>query len=44
MSGLLEAQAERVMSAYPALSFQPVTLEADEQGANWARLEGVRAG
>lgn len=44
MSGLLEAQAERVMSAYPALSFQPVALEADEQGANWARLEGVHAG
>ena len=44
MSGLLEAQAERVMRAYPALSFQPVALEADEQGANWARLEGVRAG
>jgi ribosomal protein L11 methyltransferase len=44
MSGLLEAQAERVMNAYPGLSFRPVALEADEQGARWARLEGVRAG
>ncbi len=43
MSGLLEAQADRVMRAYPSLSFSPVALEADEQGARWARLEGVRA-
>ena len=42
MSGLLEAQAVSVMKAYPALSFAPVAVEADEQGARWARLEGVR--
>lgn len=43
MSGLLEAQAEEVMAAYPALIFVPPVLEADEQGANWARLEGSLA-
>ena len=44
MSGLLEEQAVGLMKAYPALSFAPVAVEADEQGARWARLEGVRAG
>jgi ribosomal protein L11 methyltransferase len=44
MSGLLEAQADAVMAAYPALTFRPVVTEADEQGANWVRLEGVRDG
>lgn len=43
MSGLLEAQAEEVMAAYPGLIFVPPVLEADEQGANWARLEGSLA-
>jgi ribosomal protein L11 methyltransferase len=44
MSGLLEAQASAVMNAYPALAFRPVVLEADEQGAQWARLEGFHGG
>ena len=44
MSGLLEDQATAVMDAYPTLVFQPVALEADEQGGCWARLEGVRSG
>lgn len=44
MSGLLEDQAPTVMDAYPMLVFEPVVLQADEQGGRWARLEGVRAG
>lgn len=40
MSGLLADQADEVMAAYPQLKFLPVALEADEQGAHWARLEG----
>jgi ribosomal protein L11 methyltransferase len=42
MSGLLEDQAQAVIDAYPTLAFEPVVLEADEQGGRWARLEGVR--
>lgn len=42
MAGLLEDQAESVMAAYPTLAFEPVVLEADEQGGRWARLVGVR--
>lgn len=44
MSGLLAAQADEVMAAYPGLSFLPVAVEADDQGAEWARLEGWRTG
>ncbi|MGE0625979.1 MAG: 50S ribosomal protein L11 methyltransferase [Pseudomonadales bacterium] len=42
LSGLLAAQADAVMAAYPALAFLPVVCEADEQGRRWARLEGRR--
>ena len=40
MSGLLEAQAEEVMAAYPGLVFAPAVFEVDEQGVRWTRLEG----
>lgn len=40
LSGLLEAQADAVMAAYPMLEFLPVAGEADEQGRRWVRLEG----
>ena len=42
MAGLLEDQAPAVMAAYPTLEFQPLVLDADEQGGRWARLEGAR--
>lgn len=44
MAGLLEDQAQAVMAAYPSLSFEPLVLEADEQGGRWARLVGARTG
>jgi len=44
MSGLLEAQANAVMDAYPTLTFRPVVTETDEPGAEWVRLEGMREG
>jgi len=40
LSGILEAQADAVMTAYPMLAFLPVVCEADDQGTRWVRLEG----
>ncbi|MGD8418150.1 MAG: 50S ribosomal protein L11 methyltransferase [Pseudomonadales bacterium] len=42
LSGMLEYQVDEVMAAYPELDFQAPVLEADEQGARWARLEARR--
>lgn len=42
LSGILEAQADEVRSAYPELTFEPPALEADDAGNRWVRLVGTR--
>ncbi len=43
MSGVLEGQAEEVAGAYPGIGFEPLRVEADEQGARWVCLAGRRS-